>query len=156
MHRLLWKVNDTMNVQTLAPNPMQQIGLAHRGFIRLYEGRLRALGFAVAQIPVLAALKHSEGLPQAELVRIARVEQSSMAQLLGRMERDGLVTRTRDTTDARRSHVKLTAAAKRKKNAVLRIRDEIDAQVLASFSPAEQKTLRKLAVRLVAQLGELK
>jgi len=117
---------------------------------------LSRIGVTTGQLPVLLVLFEEDGLTQAELARAVGIEQPTMALTLRRMERDGLVTRTRDASDARRSHVKLTAAAKRKKNAVLRIRDEIDAQVMSSFSPAEQKTLRKLAVRLVTQLGELK
>ena len=152
MHMLLWKVNDTMNVQTLAPNPMQQIGLAHRGFIRLYEGRLRALGFAVAQIPVLAALKHSEGLPQAELVRIARVEQSSMAQLLGRMERDGMIQRVVDPADKRSRLITLTESARARMPAARAIMEQGTAQALDGFSAEDEATLLALLLRVNANL----
>ena len=132
------------------------ITLAARQMGLLTGAALSRIGVTTGQLPVLLVLFEEDGLTQAELARAVGIEQPTMALTLRRMERDGLVTRTRDASDARRSHVKLTAAAKRKKNAVLRIRDEIDAQVMSAFSPAEQKTLRKLAIRLVTQLGELK
>lgn len=141
-----------MNVQSLAPNPMQQIGLAHRGFIRLYEGRLRALGFAVAQIPVLAALKHCAGLPQAELVRIARVEQSSMAQLLGRMERDGMIQRVADPQDKRSRLITLTESARARLPAARAIMEQGTAQALAGFSAEDEATLLALLLRVNANL----
>ncbi|UUN91372.1 MarR family winged helix-turn-helix transcriptional regulator [Pseudomonas extremorientalis] len=141
-----------MKTQTPAPNPLQQIGLANRGFIRLYEGRLRALGFAVAQIPVLAALKHSEGLPQAELVRIARVEQSSMAQLLGRMERDGMIERVADPADKRSRLITLTDAARKRMPAARAIMLQGSAQALEGFSEEEEATLLALLLRVNANL----
>ncbi|MHA4967873.1 MarR family winged helix-turn-helix transcriptional regulator [Pseudomonas extremorientalis] len=141
-----------MKTQTPAPNPMQQIGLANRGFIRLYEGRLRALGFAVAQIPVLVALKHSEGLPQAELVRIARVEQSSMAQLLGRMERDGMIERVADPADKRSRLITLTDAARKRMPAARAIMLQGSAQALEGFSEEEEATLLALLLRVNANL----
>jgi DNA-binding MarR family transcriptional regulator len=131
---------------------MQQIGLANRGFIRLYEGRLRALGFAVAQIPVLVALKHSEGLPQAELVRIARVEQSSMAQLLGRMERDGMIERVADPADKRSRLITLTDAARKRMPAARAIMLQGSAQALEGFSEEEEATLLALLLRVNANL----
>jgi len=141
-----------MKTQTPAPNPLQQIGLANRGFIRLYEGRLRALGFAVAQVPVLAALKHSEGLPQAELVRIARVEQSSMAQLLGRMERDGMIERVADPADKRSRLITLTDAARERMPAARAIMLQGSAQALEGFSEEEEATLLALLLRVNANL----
>ncbi|MGY2291859.1 MarR family winged helix-turn-helix transcriptional regulator [Pseudomonas sp. SDO528_S397] len=139
----------------LAPNPMQQIGLANRSFTRLYEGRLRALGFAVAQIPVLVALKHSDGLPQAELVRIARVEQSSMAQLLARMERDGMIERVVDPADKRSRLITLTDAAREKMPLAREVLVQGTVQALEGFSGEEQQTLLALLQRLNANLDRL-
>lgn len=141
-----------MNTQSPAPNPMQQIGLANRGFIRLYEGRLKALGFAVAQIPVLVALKYSEGLPQAELVRIARVEQSSMAQLLGRMERDGMIQRVADPADRRSRLITLTDAVRERMPQAHAVMVQRAAQALEGFSEEEQATLLALLLRVNANL----
>jgi DNA-binding MarR family transcriptional regulator len=141
-----------MKIQTPAPNPMQQIGMANRGFIRLYEGRLRALGFAVAQIPVLVALKRSGGVPQAELVRIARVEQSSMAQLLGRMERDGMIERVADPADKRSRLITLTDAARERMPAARAIMLQGSAQALEGFSEEEEATLLALLLRVNANL----
>lgn len=131
---------------------MQQIGLANRGFTRIYDARLRALGFAVAQIPVLAALMHSDGLPQAELVRIVRVEQSSMAQLLARMERDGMIQRVVDPADKRSRLITLTDAARALMPQAREILLQGTAQALEGFTEEEQQTLLGLLVRLNANL----
>lgn len=141
-----------MNPSTPQPSPMQQIGLANRAFTRLHEARLRALGFAVAQIPVLVALKLSDGLPQSELARIARVEQSSMAQLLARMERDGMIERVCDPADKRSRLITLTDKARAKLPLAREVLQQGTAQALEGFSDEEQQTLLALLLRLNANL----
>ncbi|WP_292147986.1 helix-turn-helix domain-containing protein [Mesorhizobium sp.] len=69
------------------------------------------MGFATAQLPVLAGLQSGNALTQAELTKLAGVEQSSMAQLLARMDRDGIIRRTPDPHDGRSSLVELSDKA---------------------------------------------
>ncbi|KAB8123620.1 MarR family transcriptional regulator [Komagataeibacter medellinensis] len=81
-----------------------------RGLTRIGDVRLRHLGFATAQLPVLTALKDGTELSQKELAKWAKVEQPTMAQMLSRMERDGLVQRVPDPEDKRSSLISLTDA----------------------------------------------
>jgi MarR family transcriptional regulator, transcriptional regulator for hemolysin len=92
-------------------NPLRVVGHAYRTFARIVDAQLRDLGLAMSQLPVLIVLKQGKPLPQAELARLARVEQSSMAQLLNRMERDGLIERVADPADKRSRLISLTSRA---------------------------------------------
>jgi len=96
-------------------NPMRTpghyISRIARAFARIGDARLRELGFATAQLPVLTALKDGARLSQTELARWAKVEQPTMAQLLARMERDGIIRREPDPKDRRSSLVALTDEA---------------------------------------------
>jgi MarR family transcriptional regulator for hemolysin len=141
-----------MSDVNLNPNVMQQIGLAARGFTRIHEGRLRALGFAVGQIPVLVALKKGKALPQAELARIARVEQPSMAQLLARMERDGLIQRIPDPADKRSRLISLTAAADKNLAPARAVLLSGTAQALEGFSEEEIASFVSMLQRLNANI----
>ena len=68
---------------------------------RWTEERFQPLGLSTGQVPVLYALKDGASLTQKELARLVRIEQPTMAQLLSRMERDGLVAApTIPTTNA--------------------------------------------------------
>ena len=89
--------------------PGHLISLAARGFARLSEARLKPLGFGVGHLPVLVALQEGQAGSQRDLARVARVEQPSMAQMLARMERDGLICRMPDPADGRSSQISLTA-----------------------------------------------
>src|SRR6187399_1122343 len=95
----------------VSPGPLRVVGQAYRTFARIVDAQLRDLGLAMSQLPVLIVLKQGKPLPQAELARIARVEQSSMAQLLNRMERDGLIERVADPEDKRSRLISATSLA---------------------------------------------
>lgn len=82
-----------------------------RGLSRVGDARLRDLGLATAQLPILTALKDGAQLSQKQLAHWAKVEQPTMAQMLSRMERDGLIQRTPDPNDRRSSLISLTKAA---------------------------------------------
>ncbi len=63
--------------------------------------RLGAMGAWPGQIPIVLCLLAEEGLSQKELIERTRIEQSTMAEHLDRMERDGLIYRVRDKRDRR-------------------------------------------------------
>ena len=72
--------------------PGHLISLAARGSARLSEARLKPLGFGVGHLPVLVALQDGRASTQRDLARFAKIEQPPMAQMLARMERDGLIS----------------------------------------------------------------
>jgi MarR family transcriptional regulator, transcriptional regulator for hemolysin len=88
------------------------INLASRSLARHLDGRLRPFGFAMSHLPVVRVLGEGGALPQKELARVARVEQPTMAEMLARMERDGLVQREPNPDDKRGSLTSLTRAAR--------------------------------------------
>lgn len=140
---------------TEAPNPLKLIGRVTRGFTRIADGGLREFGFAVGQLPVLVSLKKSKALSQAELARIAQVEQPSMAQLLARMERDGLVERVPDPVDKRSRLISLTPLAARRLPKAKALMDSHAQEVLAGFSPEEVEQLTALLARLSANVDRM-
>jgi DNA-binding MarR family transcriptional regulator len=75
--------------------------------------RIAPYGVVPGQFAQLLVLYESDGLTQAELCARVQIEQPTMAKTLARMERDGLITRTPDPLDQRRSRVWLTAHARR-------------------------------------------
>ncbi|MFM0094821.1 MarR family transcriptional regulator [Paraburkholderia nemoris] len=133
-------------------NPLKLIGRANRAFTRVVEGPLRELGFAMSQVPVLVTLKKAGALSQAELARLAEVEQSSMAQLLNRMERDGLVERVADPADRRSRLISLTDEAARQLPSGKSVMDAVSRQALAGFSAEEKEQLASLLLRVNANL----
>ena len=123
-----------------------------RGLARVGDTRLRPLGFATAHLPVLIALKDGARLSQTELARWAKVEQPTMAQLLARMERDGLVRREPDPADRRSSLVSLTDEARTNLQAGRAILDQGNKDATCGLSSDEVDTLMGLLRRVLANV----
>lgn len=136
-------------------NPLRLLGRVTRGFTRLADDGLREFGFAVGQLPVLVSLKQQKALSQAELARIAQVEQPSMAQLLARMERDGLVERVPDPDDGRSRLISLTPLATRRLPKAKAVMDAHAQQVLEGFSAEDIAQLTALLTRLNANVERM-
>jgi DNA-binding MarR family transcriptional regulator len=78
-----------------------------------------------------------------------------MAQMLARMERDGLIERTRDPADGRSSHIVLTKVAQQKMPAATDALLKGNAEVLLGFTETETTQLVDLLTRLIANLDKI-
>ena len=135
--------------------PGHLVSLAARGFARLSEARLKPLGFGIGHLPVLVALRDGEASTQRDLARFARIEQPPMAQMLGRMERDGLVRRTPDPQDGRSQRVVLTEAALARLPDAIAVLIQGNRDALEGFTEAEAEQFVELLDRLLANLSRL-
>jgi DNA-binding MarR family transcriptional regulator len=135
--------------------PGHLISLAARGFTRLSEARLKPLGFGVGQLPVLVALRDGEASTQRDLARFAKTEQPPMAQMLARMERDGLISRSTDPADRRSSRIVLTEAAEARMPDAVATLLRGNQEALNGFTDGETQQLVALLTRLIANLDDL-
>lgn len=126
-----------------------------RGLSRIGDARLKELGFATAQLPVLSALRDGEALSQTELARLAKVEQPTMAQLLTRMERDGVIRRRPDPRDRRSSLVSLTDEARARLPAGRAILEQGNREATAGLSTGEHDILIDLLQRVLANIERM-
>lgn len=135
--------------------PGHLISLAARGFARLSEARLKPLGFGVGHLPVLVALRDGRASTQRDLARFARIEQPPMAQMLARMERDGLIERVPDPADGRSRRITLTAAADARLPDAIGVLLRGNQEVLSGFTDEEAGLLVLLLKRLIANLDRV-
>lgn len=135
--------------------PGHLISLAARGFARLSEARLKPLGFGVGHLPVLVALREGQASTQRDLARFAKIEQPPMAQMLARMERDGLIKRTPDPTDGRSSRITLTKGAEARLPEAVAVLLRGNREVLRDFTEGEAGLLTALLTRLIANLDRI-
>lgn len=139
----------------LFDTPVPLINMASRAFSRLGERRVKALGFNIGQLPVLYMLRNGAQMSQKDLAKFAKIEQPSMAQMLARMERDGLIRRTPDPADGRSSLISLTEEAVAKLPAARQALEEGRERVLSGFSAEEVQTLVQLMRRLNQNLDRM-
>jgi MarR family transcriptional regulator, transcriptional regulator for hemolysin len=143
-----------MQLDVLA-TPGHLIGLAARGFVRLSEARLKPLGFGVGHVPVLIALQDGRADTQRDLARFAKVEQPPMAQMLARMERDGLIQRTPDPADGRSSRIALTELARVRLPDVCSVLLDGNREALNGFTDEESEQFISLLTRLISNLDRI-
>ncbi|MFT4076012.1 MAG: MarR family transcriptional regulator [Asticcacaulis sp.] len=122
---------------------------------RLGEERLKPLGFSTGQLPVLGVLSDGKALPQKDLAQWAKIEQPSMAQMLARMERDGLIHRIPDPEDKRSSLISLTEDAIARLPAMHEVLTQGNADALTGLSDEEVATLSLLLKKVIANLEAL-
>ncbi len=121
-----------------------------RRFVRFSEEAARAAGIEPQHHQLMLAIK---GKPEGEEPRIAylaerlQIQHHSTVELVDRLAKKGLITRSRADEDRREVHVQLTARGERILGELtLHTRAE-----LRSAAPALAATLRKLAGRAAGQ-----
>lgn len=132
--------------------PTFWINHASRLLMRHFEQRLRPLDLGMAYLPVVVALEESGPLSQKRLAELAHVEQPTMAALLGRMERDGIISRQPDPTDRRSTQILLSAKGEACLPEAKGQLFEVAEQALSGFSKQERLLLLELARRVVSNL----
>jgi DNA-binding MarR family transcriptional regulator len=135
--------------------PGHLISLASRGFTRLAEGRMKPLGFGVGHLPVLVALRDGQASTQRDLACFAKVEQPPMAQMLARMERDGLIQRTPDPVDGRSSLISLTQTAETRMPGAIETVLQGNREALRGFTDKEAVQLIALLKRVIVNLDRI-
>lgn len=125
---------------------------AARLFVRAIERRLA--GGTAGPMPVFLALQDGRAMTQTALAQQASVEQPTMANMLNRMERDGLVSRTPDPNDRRSALVRLTELGRERADQAFASAVEVNAIAAAELTPAELATHLDLVRRIVAALDK--
>lgn len=115
--------------------------------------RIEPLGVVPGQFAQLLALYDEDGLTQTELGERVRIDQSTIAHTLKRMERDGLVKRTRSDTDRRQAVVRLTPKARALESALKAAAADVNALALAGLTGSEVSGLLSTLSRLVGNLA---
>lgn len=134
--------------------PTFWINHASRLLMRRFEQRLRPLEFGMAYLPVVIALDENGALLQKQLAEHAHVEQPTMAALLTRMERDGLISREPHPRDKRASQISLSAKAKARLPSAKARLGEVAEQATSGFSERERATFVALLRRVVNNLDQ--
>lgn len=128
--------------------------LMARLFARQLEARIRPLGLGLGAFPALLHLWERDGLTQKELVQRLTIEQPTMANTLARMERDGLVTRSRDETDARAQRIWLTKKGRELEARAVAQAIEVNRLALADLDAREREVFLSLIRRIIASLDD--
>ncbi|MEX0346857.1 MAG: MarR family winged helix-turn-helix transcriptional regulator [Rhizobiaceae bacterium] len=120
-----------------------------RLFAKELQKRIKPLGIVPGQFPVLLELWSKDGITQRELLKEIDVEQATLANTLTRMERDGLIRRTKHPADARSQQVWLTEKASKVKAEAYRAATQTNLDALSGLSDAEKALFIELMKKII-------
>ncbi|MGF1562105.1 MAG: MarR family winged helix-turn-helix transcriptional regulator [Geminicoccaceae bacterium] len=123
-----------------------------RLFAHHLHGEIAPLGLAPAQFMTLLELWSQDGLTQAELTARLDVEQATMANTLKRMERDGLITRSRHPEDRRAQLVWLSEHARALEAPAKAAAQEVNRRALTGLSDDERTSALALINQMISNL----
>lgn len=106
-------------------------------------------------VGLLMRLLEVDGLTQATLARVQRVEPSSMCRMVDRLERDGLVERRRSPADRRSVRVHLTPAGRDAAERGAEGARALEEEIFGELSAGERETLSDMLSRVLARLADV-
>lgn len=118
----------------LGQSPLHLFHRAVQVVTELYQAEMANYDLTARQYAVLFALAHADGLSQSKLVDATGIDRSTMADIVRRMLKKGIIQRKRDKDDARAYEVKITEEGVRLFKAVTPIVRRIEERLLASLN----------------------
>ena len=125
-----------------------------RLFAKGLQDRITAFGITTGQFPILLELWEEDGLRQSELVARINVEQATVANTLNRMERDGLIKRTKHPSDARAQQITLTDKALAIKDRAYEAANTQNKLALSGLSKTEQETFLRISRQIIQAMKD--
>lgn len=111
-------------------------------------------GVRVGQNLVLEVLWETDGLTPGELAERLHVATPTVVKSATRMEASGLLTRRRDTHDARLVRLYLTEQARSIRNAIETERDALAKRATAGLTDPERRALARALTKIVAEFAD--
>lgn len=121
-----------------------------RLFARGLAARIKPMGLSIGTFPALLELWETDGLTQKQLTERLDIEQATMANTLARMERDGLITRKRDSADGRKQRICLTNRARHLHAPAIAAAIAENRASLRALSTDEQRQFITLMQKIIA------
>jgi DNA-binding MarR family transcriptional regulator len=127
---------------------LKRTELAVRGCL---EVALMPFGLTPTQLLMLVRLKRSaEGLSGAELARAAGVRPQSITDLVGPLEREGLITRRESPEHKRILKITLSPAGEQLLERAFPVTQQLEQELLGNLEGAELERLREGLLKLLA------
>ncbi len=123
-----------------------------RLFAKELQQRIQPLGIVTGQFPILLELWEKDGITQRELLEKLDIEQATLANTLTRMERDGLVKRTKHPIDSRVQQIWLTKKATIIKDDAYQAARQINSEALSGLDEQDQVRFLDLMQSVISKM----
>lgn len=120
----------------------------------IYAEEVGDAGLTHRQFTVLLAVAQNEGASQTDLVTLTGIDRSTLADLVGRLIKRGLLQRKRTKEDARANSIRLSAAGKRALKSVQPGANSADKKLLRAVPTDKRKEFLSALVCISDALQE--
>ncbi|MGV7032448.1 MarR family winged helix-turn-helix transcriptional regulator [Methylobacterium symbioticum] len=142
----------------IRPPGAKSVGWALVQAARLHRARigdrLAALNLFAGQEQVVQALAAAGTMTMGDLAATLRVRPPTASKTISRLAALGVVERRAEAGDGRIVRVRLTEAGLAKAEAIERLWDEVEAELLEGFDSKDRRRLRKLLRRAARSLAD--
>jgi DNA-binding MarR family transcriptional regulator len=142
----------------MRPPGVRSVGWALVQAARLHRARtgdrLAKLGLFAGQEQVVQALASAGTMTMGDLAALLRVRPPTASKTVTRLAALGIVERRAESGDGRVVRVQLTPAGLAKAEAIERIQEEVEAELLDHLDKTDRRRLRKLLRKAARGLAE--
>lgn len=117
------------------------------------EDALRPHNVTPMQFTIMGTLRSWDGLSSAELSRRFNVTPQTMGEMIGNLERRGLVDRVQDPANRRALRLSITPAGEQLYDACEAAMQAVEREMFANMSPRDAEALRARMLGLYGHLG---
>ena len=153
MKQRLPQDNQMEEAGTLVRSPIHLLHRAGQCAADIFTAEMAGLDLTPRQFAVLLTVAQNEGLSQTDLVLLTGIDRSTLADIVRRMLKKGLLQRRRTREDARAYAVKLTDEGARILAAARPKVEAVDARILEVLSADQRATLVAELKAIVTSLG---
>jgi len=112
-------------------------------------------GIAPSHGDILHILDKKGTLHLRDLTELSLKDKSTITAVISRLEKNGYVTRVRDSSDKRLVNIQVTDKAETVKPALKKISEKMNSQLFEGLSTEEKNTLFKLMTRVSHNVNKL-
>jgi DNA-binding MarR family transcriptional regulator len=138
----------------LSESPAHLLRRAEQYAAEIFLKASPASGITLRQTVLLAAIAEAEGASQSDLVRATGVDRSTLAEMMARMERKGLIARSAADGDGRAKSVSLTAEGRLRLEAAAPAMRKVDAALVAALPRNKRASFRQTLAALASAADE--
>ena len=145
--------------RTTEPDPLDAsiIHMIHRASqcaANAFQSEVGEFDLTPRQLAVLRTVAANDEASQTRIVELTGIDRSTLADIMRRMIKKGLLQRKRTKEDARAYAVRLTEAGRALLRKATPASERVDSRLLDALPVARRETFMRDLERLVAELGK--
>ena len=132
----------------LVNQPGHLLRRAQQRAVEIYAEELGEAGLRPPQFAVVLTVFQNPGLNQTALVQLTGIDRSTIADMLSRLVRRGILKRRRTDTDGRANTLQVTEEGETLLRAAVHVVNRVQERILEPLAPTERDAFMRLLMKV--------